>query len=239
MKLVYPSFVLAAILTASTSHAGANAYMASTSKINLFIPNSGSNLASSQYIKKDNNNYLVLQSNMQALKNVGIWKDDSARAVAAGLVNNSTYPSYNGSFVAAVSEYGGSSTRFSPYGQCVAFVKGMTGIPGTSSWTKGANLSSFAKTVWGNGLMEWTFDLTPGTAIAYFPDGKTTYSSVPDAEKHVAVFLSADYTPDGGINGIWVVEQNYALTQGIGKRYITWSTGTGRNNAKNYSVVLA
>ena len=71
-------------------------------------------------------------------------------------------------------------------GQCVALVKEATGAPATSAWSAG-------DPVRGNK------DITPGTAIATFQDGK--YCNKTDGSSHGAIYMSQDSS------GIYVIDQ--------------------------------
>jgi len=101
-------------------------------------------------------------------------------------------------------------------GQCVTYVKHVSGAPASSLWEQGQAV---------RGAM-----LPMGTVIATFQDGR--YQNAMDGRSHAAIYLSQDET------GIWVYDQWF--NQPVHKRLIRFrgGQGTANNDGDAYSVVL-
>jgi hypothetical protein len=100
-------------------------------------------------------------------------------------------------------------------GQCVAYVKVAASAPVTSRWAQGA-------TVKGN-------NISTGTAIATFQDGK--YQNDTGGKSHAAIYISQDS------NGLLVWDQ--WVHQPVHKRTIMFADGSKppRNDGDAFSVI--
>jgi hypothetical protein len=103
--------------------------------------------------------------------------------------------------------------------ECVAFVRGATGAPGSGKWKSGPAVMSCQK----DGS-----SVTPGTLIATFKWNST--AKVWEYEGHCALFVG--YTSDGGIS-VW--HQNWPKE----RKRVAWGKlkGTGLADPWRYCVV--
>ena len=102
-------------------------------------------------------------------------------------------------------------------GQCVTYVKAVTGAPASSEWSEGQKVRGA--------------NLARGTAIATFQNGQ--YQNRTDGSSHAAIYLSQD------ADGIQVMDQWYG--QPVHTRTIRFKGGSGMpvNDGDAFSVVLA
>ena len=110
------------------------------------------------------------------------------------------------------------------YGECVALVKQLTGMPETAKWRAGDAITGYGDP-----------PLQPGTAIATM-DENGRYPGPGVKHKHACIFMGYG-VDEYGRKGMYVYDQYKGKPPG--KRFIEFNNSKGvSNNAYKYSVVI-